>query len=344
MPIPTVPFNKKRASLSLTREDREVRSLHVDTVMSENLKKGLAALKADGVPTDDRDIPVEAGITPGMPTKKESPDNTVDTEVETKAAPLAPGRRTGPQDGSGPRGDTPACPLTDEDSDEAAGVEPASFGLGGRTGPQDGSGPLGDTPACPLHEDAGENSIAELAQNLVDSITGLESGEGDTSKSLEILESFTDALCSMLGVDSDEEGSIEIEVLDVVDDIDDNTVIVDEPTLDEVVIEIEPSDEGSDAGEGDEDNFDDTDEDIDEDIDDGEFVEGEEVAEAGKVPDGTGPSRRSPRKKRRTPKPQCPLASDETASLEEIEISASNDQGSFLRVFPDLATYKVVDK
>ena len=63
------------------------------------------------------------------------------------------------------------------------------------------------------------------------------------------------------------------------------------------------------------------------------------------VPDGTGPAKRSPRKKRRVPKAKCPMASDETASLEEIEISASNqDKDSFSRMFPDLAAYQVAGK
>ena len=65
---------------------------------------------------------VEAGIVPGVP------------------------------DGTGPLGDTPACPLSDEDAigeDEDMDLMPP----GSRSGPQDGTGPLGDTPACPLSDD-----------------------------------------------------------------------------------------------------------------------------------------------------------------------------------------------
>jgi len=115
MPIPTVPFNKKRQSLSLSEEDRQIRMLAMDAVMSNSLKERIAKeiesgkIKGPGVPD---------GTGPG----RDSEECPFNSEVEV--APIGRGLGRGPGlgqgrsipgvPGTGPRGGTPACPLSQD--------------------------------------------------------------------------------------------------------------------------------------------------------------------------------------------------------------------------------------
>jgi hypothetical protein len=111
MPIPTVPYNKKRQSLFSSEEDRQLRMLSMDVTMSDRLKESLAeevgagAINGPGNPD---------GTGPYSDTS-ECPVNPGDEETPApRGGGMGRGRKVPGVPGTGPRGDTPSCPLTED--------------------------------------------------------------------------------------------------------------------------------------------------------------------------------------------------------------------------------------
>jgi len=128
MPIQIVPFNKRRQSIASSEEDGQIRTLSTNATMSNKLKEELAKHFPNSAETENCDQgEVEAGVIPGVP------------------------------DGTGPRGGTPACPLSvDEDLPVGRG------GGRGRAVPGvPGTGPRGGTSLCPLSDEDNTEIITE---------------------------------------------------------------------------------------------------------------------------------------------------------------------------------------